>query len=257
MTGKITITTGLYNAATGQYEHHREPAAAPSSEIDAFIPDYQAREPEVDPNVFKEVAQEGEASASCPPNPRTEPTEHRTPIDLKYVQDKARRLVAIEDRLEEIAAEEKQLKEEQRQIRIFQLPEAMYELDIRPPVIGVGNRVVEVESLVTATLPSKDKEPEKRERAINAIIDMKLGGNVKRSLEIDFPSGDAIIEHKVVDAINALDPALKPRINTTIHHSTYTAMISKLIAKGTPIDRDLLGVWVGNIAKVRKVKDNL
>jgi hypothetical protein len=244
MNNKIQITSGKYNAATGLYE--KNPFAEAPPEADAFVPDYQSeREPTVDPSVFEEVA---------PPSDPPPETDNKTPIDLKYVQDKAKRLVAIEDRLEEIAAEEKVLKEEQRQIRIFQLPEAMFELDIKPPVIGVGNRLVEVVPLVTASLPAKE-DPDKRQKAINAVIDLGLGGNVRRALEIDFPN-DAIVEHKILDAISAIDKDLKPRISATIHHATYTSMISKLIAAGKAIDRDLLGVWVGNIARVKKVKND-
>lgn len=247
MTAKSTITTGLYDADTGRYERSGEPAAPTPPEVDAFAPNHQEREPQVDPSVFEEVAPESQTDPG--------PTDVRTPIDLKYVQDKARRLVAIEDRLEEIAAEEKVLKEEQKQIRIFQLPEAIFELDIKPPIIGVGNRLVEIVPLIAAKLPPKE-DPDRREKAINAVIDMGLGGNVKYALEMDFPKSDAILGHKIVDAINAIDSTLKPHIDTTIHHGTYTAMISKLIAAGIPIDRDLLGVWVGNIARVKKVKND-
>jgi hypothetical protein len=249
MNNKTQITSGKYDAATGLYE--KNPFASSPPEADVFVPGHQEREPTVDPSVFEEMGPPIDPPSE--PDNKT-PSLQPVPIDLKYVQDKARRLVAIEDRLEEIAAEEKVLKEEQRQIRIFQLPEAMFELDIKPPIIGVGNRLVEVVPLVTASLPAKE-DPDKRQKAINAVIDLGLGGNVRRALEIDFPN-DAIVEHKILDAISAIDKDLKPRISATIHHATYTSMISKLIAAGKAIDRDLLGVWVGNIARVKKVKND-
>ena len=249
MTGNITITTGRWDAKSRTYEQPEHPFAQTPSEADAFIPHSQESTPQVDPAVFEEVAP---SSVQL----ETEPDlQAKTPIDLKYVQDKARRLVTIEDRLEEIAAEEKQLKEEQRVIRLFQLPEALFELEISPPIIGVGNRVVEVEPLITASLPPVEA-PEAREKALNTVIDLGLGGNIKYSLEIDFPKGDAITEHKVIDAINKVNPDLKPRVNATIHHSTYTAMIKRLINSGKVIDRTVLGVFVGNIARVRKVKND-
>lgn len=249
MSGKMTITTGRWNAESGTYE--RSPYVAPEapSKADAAVPRHNEESPpQVDPSVFEEVA-----SDSIRPDP--EPTTTKTPVDLKYVQDKARRLVTIEDRLEELADEEKQLKEEQRLIRIFQLPEALFELEISPPIIGVGNRVVEVEPLITAALPPVD-QPEMRQKALNTVIDLGLGGNIKYTLEIDFPKGDAITEAKVIDAINAVSADLKPRVNATIHHSTYTAMIKRLINAGKVIDRTVLGVFVGNIARVRKVKND-
>jgi hypothetical protein len=252
MNNKIQITSGKYNADTGLYE--RNPYAAPPPEVDAFTPGYEASEPTVDPSVFQEVAPPSLENAGGDGGGATEPTNVKTPVDLKYVQDKARRLVTIEDRLEELKVEEAQLKEEQRQIRIFQLPEAMFELEIKPAIIGVGNRVVEVEALVTASLPSTEN-PEARQRAIDYVVDLKLGGNIKYALEVDLPKGDAIMQHRVLDAIRAVNKDLNPRINASIHHKTYTSMISKLIASGKVIDKDLLGVWVGNIARVRKEKD--
>jgi hypothetical protein len=250
MTGNVTITSGRYDPESRTYERADNPFAAPPPEADAAIPHHQETQPQVDPAMFEEVA-----PSSVQPD-ATEPTAVKTPVDLKYVQDKARRLVAIEDRLEELAFEEAQLKDEQKLIRIFQLPEALFELGISPPIIGVGNRVVEVEPLITATLPSQDKDPEARQKAINAVIDLGLGGNVKYTLEIDFPKGDAITEHKIIDAINSVNPNLRPRVNATVHHGTYTAMIKRLINAGKVIDRALLGVFVGNIARVRKVKND-
>jgi hypothetical protein len=253
MNDKIQITTGRYDAATGLYE--RNPSASTPPEADVFVPSHQASEPTVDPSVFEEMAPPSDQADGGVSDP-TSPTDAKTPIDLKYIQDKARRLVTIEDRLEELKIEESQLKEEQRQIRIFQLPEAMFELDIKPPIIGVGNRVVEVEPLVTASLPSTE-DPKRREKAMNYVIDLKLGGNIKYTLQLDLPKGDAITQHKVIDALKAVSFDLNPRIETTIHHKTYTSMISKLIAAGKVIDRELLGVWVGNIARVKKVKDSI
>lgn len=251
MSGKMTITTGRWNAESGTYERSPYVAPSPQPAPDAAVPSHpEESPPQVDPSVFEEVAQD-----RVQPDTGPEPTATKTPVDLKYVQDKARRLVAIEDRLEELADEEKQLKEEQRLIRIFQLPEALFELEISPPIIGVGNRVVEVEPLITASLPPVESA-EMRQKALETVIDLGLGGNIKYTLEIDFPKGDAITEAKVIDAINAVSADLKPRVNATIHHSTYTAMIKRLINAGKVIDRTVLGVFVGNIARVRKVKDD-
>jgi hypothetical protein len=177
------------------------------------------------------------------------------PLDLDYVKTKAARLVAIEDKLEEMAEEIERLEEEQKQIREFQLPEAIFELGLDPPIVGVGNRIVEIEPLILASLPKEDN-PQAREKALNYVIDLGLGGNIKRALELDLPKGDAIMERKVVDALNAISKALKPHIKTTIHHMTYTAMVKGLVRAGTLFDKDKLNAMVGSIARVKKVKDD-
>lgn len=171
----------------------------------------------------------------------------RDPATLENVHVRAERLVALERELNDLAETEKKLKKERERLRIRELPEMMAELKMTS--IGINNRVVAIEPLIQATLP---KEPDKLVLAIEWVEDAKEGGCVKRALELDLPKGDAVMEQRVIDALLAVDPRLSPRVTPTIHHSTYTALCKRLVRAGVDLPKDLLGVFVGSIARVQE-----
>ncbi len=179
---------------------------------------------------------ESAAAAEAPPAP---------PADLEQVKAKAARLVAIEQELDDLAETEKRLKKEREAIRIHELPEMMFSLEMT--LIGVGNKVVEIEPMIQATLP---KESTALQAACNWLVDNKEGGVIKRQLNLDLPKGDAVMEAKVVTALNAVDPGLAPRVIPTVHYQTYLALCRRLVQSGKDVPKDVLGIFVGHIARV-------
>lgn len=166
---------------------------------------------------------------------------------LDEVKAKAARLVAIEAELANMAKREQDLKKERERIRTSELPSMMFQLEITS--IGVSNRTVLIGPNIQASLP---KDADKRDVALKWIIDAKEGGIIKRSLELDLPKGDAVIEHRIVDALRKVHSSLNPRIEASIHHSTYVALARRLAASGKPFPADVLGIFVGQIAWVEE-----
>lgn len=170
----------------------------------------------------------------------------RPKADLGALRAKAARLCAIESELAELAETEKRLKKEREDLRIHQLPELMFEMDMT--LIGVGDKVVELEDMIQASFP---KEPERIEAAVNWLVDNREGGVIKRALALELPKGDAVIERKVLDAIVGVSPALRPEVRPTVHFQTYLALCRRLVRSGATIPLDVLGVFVGHIVRVR------
>jgi hypothetical protein len=194
------------------------------------------------------------------PSPMLPTNQTEETINLDYARRKAERLVEVELTLEELVKSEKLLKEEQRLLRLEQIPAACFELGI--PAINAGNRVVVIEPLITAALPSKDEEdPEynknmkEREEIFNWLVDKQEGGNIIRELIIRLPKGDAITEHRIKDALKTLDLNVEMEEITTIHHKTYTALCKRLVEKsistGEMLPLEKLHIWIGNIARVK------
>jgi hypothetical protein len=238
MTIKPEITSGLYNEATGEYVQK------------PLIPS-EIKTPKGTVKVL---------TAKEPEPPKKDP-EASASLDL--LKDRASRLSQVELLIEEQEAELARLKEEKRKLSVETIPQMMFELEINS--IGLGNidKVVELEPLILGSLPSADPKNkwlveynrERREQIFNWLIDRQLGGNIKRTLEVDLKKGDAIQEHKVIDALAAVDPTLNPRIESTIHHQTYSALCRRLIEEaydtGEVIPIDLLNIYVSNIARVK------
>ena len=167
---------------------------------------------------------------------------------LAYIRSKAKALVDAEANIADLEAQLDRAKAVQRKLRIEELPQIFFEAEIKS--IGVGNMTVVIEPLVTASL---SKDPDTRKKALDWCVDNKLGGNIKRQLMVDMPKGNAIMETKAVDALKLL--GLKAEIDATIHHATYTAMCKRLVEGGTtadgkPIPKEILGIYVSNIARV-------
>lgn len=217
------ITSGLYNKETGKHE--------------TFNPKFEP------------------ASATPPINPRIDddwgaasPADQDTSNDaLNYIKKKAADLIKVEDQIEEAETQLKILKEQQRKLRLEELPQMFFEQSMTSIGIQVNNHnvIVQIEPLVNASLP---KEPDRRQTALQWLVDNQLGGNIKRQVEVELPKGNEVMEHLVVDALHNL--GLEASIDATVHHSTYSSLCRKLVASGKIIPKDVLGIFVANIARV-------
>jgi hypothetical protein len=164
--------------------------------------------------------------------------------DINYVHEKANRLVAVETEISDLEKQIEALKEERSNLRMRLLPEAMFELQLTN--IGIGNVQVELEPIIQASLPV---DPEKRQAAMNWIVDNRLGGNIKRILQAPLPKGDEVLAQQAIDSLRSI--GLKAIADETIHHMTYLSMCRKLVQSGTPnVPLDVLNIYTATIARV-------
>ena len=236
------ITSGLYNKETGKHETFN-PKFEPDS---TTLPDSTSTTPN------RPVADEedwGNVTATIS-------IEHASPADqdtandaLNYIKKKAADLIACEDQIEETENQLKILKEQQRKLRLEELPQIMFEQAMTSIGVLVGNHnvIVQIEPLVNASLP---KDPDRRAKALQWLVDNQLGGNIKRNLEVELPKGNEVMEHLVIDALSEL--GLEASIDATVHHSTYSSLCRKLVESEKIIPKDVLGIYVANIARVIK-----
>ena len=94
------------------------------------------------------------------------------------------------------------------------------------------------------------RSPDRRAKALQWLVDNQLGGNIKRNLEVELPKGNEVMEHLVIDALSEL--GLEASIDATVHHSTYSSLCRKLVESEKIIPKDVLGIYVANIARVIK-----
>lgn len=173
------------------------------------------------------------------------------PASLEDVKKRGLDLVECEVDLALAEEEVKRLKKLREDLRVKILPEMFFKLGITVVGIDGTNHILRKEPLIQASLP---KEPEPRERAINWIVDNKHGGSVKRSLSLDLPKGDAVIEHKVVAALKKVAPSLVPVVEYDVHYQTYLALCKRLVQSGAKIPLETLGIYVGSIVRMEEDK---
>jgi hypothetical protein len=124
------------------------------------------------------------------------------------------------------------------------LPTLMAELDI--PSIAIGNHLIEISDLVSAKLP---EDPVKRDDAIDYFVESNNGGVVKRRLSIELPPGDAVLAERIVAAVRAVS-SVPIKIDRTIHHSTYSSVIRKMVERGEDVPLQRVNCYIAQIAKV-------
>lgn len=170
-----------------------------------------------------------------------------SPASLDSVKALGAQLVQVELDLTAAEATVTRLKQLREEIRIRQLPAQMFELGIDS--LGVGNRVLEREPLIQASLP---KDPEPRAAAINWLVDHQHGGVIKREVVVALPKGDAATEHKVLAAIRAAAPGIEAAVGYDIHYQTYLALCKRLVKSGAVIPLKALGIFVGSIVRIQE-----
>jgi len=173
----------------------------------------------------------------------------QVPATLDAIREKANELVAVEQKMSDLTAQLKELSKQREYLRIRLIPDMMASNEIFS--IGVGNKVVEVEPIVEASVP---KDADKLDAAISFLTSIGEGGNVRRHLDVELPQNNAVIEDRVVKALTRISRRLKPRVVATIHPQTYKAIARRLVANGTAIPekdgKNILGIFVGRIARV-------
>jgi hypothetical protein len=171
--------------------------------------------------------------------------EPRDQDALDRLREMGMRLVQVETELDQAKKDVVRLTALREILRRREMPDLMFEHKVN--VIGVDNHVLTREPLIEATLP---KEPDARATAINWLVDNKHGGVVKRMLTVELPKGDEITEHSLLDDFKTSYPDLVPVVEYDVHHSTYKALIKKLVQKGEKLPFDTLGVYVGSIVRM-------
>lgn len=166
---------------------------------------------------------------------------------LDRLREMGARLVKVELDLEQAKADVVRLTALREALRRREMPDLMFEHKVS--MLGVDNHILTREPLIEATLP---KDAEARTTAINWLVDNQHGGVVKRMLTVELPKGDEITEHKVLEALEDFD--IEPVVEYDVHHSTYKALIKRLVQKGDQLPMDVLGVYVGSIVKMDSSK---
>lgn len=152
-------------------------------------------------------------------------------------------LIRLDALLADLDTQAKQALEKYNELRIYVLPQRMQDEGVSQ--FGIGNQRIERKSAIAASLPKND--PVKRRKIFDLLLKLNQGGVIARVLSLALPKGDAVAEHKALEALRETLPGMIPQVEETIHHMTYTALAKRLIESGTADPDDLNAVVVQQV----------
>ena len=135
---------------------------------------------------------------------------------------------AIDDEISDLQKQLENLQDQYNALRRHILPARME--DETRSEITIGNRRIELERSVEASLPKEDLA--KRRQILDLLLKLGHGGVIKRELTLELPKGDRVAEHKAIDALREALPELTPEVDENIHTSTYKALVKRLLEAG-------------------------
>ena len=182
-----------------------------------------------------------------PQNPFEDFDETPSDGELKSVSETAQQMVELE---QECLAMEEQLNERKKALWRLQndtLPSAMAAVGLSEFTLKTGQKIV-VKEKFQCTLP---KDESVREQAFEYLRTNNAGELIKRNVSLQFGKG----EDQVADALIhylSVEKGLKPMDKAEVHWRTLTSWAKEQHERGVSLPADLLGLYIGMEAKVKR-----
>jgi hypothetical protein len=150
-----------------------------------------------------------------------------------------------EDAVEMMEENLKTAKKRLQQLRTVTMPDALAE--IQSDHFTYMGYEVRISDFVSGNLP---KEGDKREAAIKWLEEHDGGSLLKTDVHVEFPKSQH--EEAMTMAKTLIEHGYAPNVNVGVHPNSLQAYARERIKNGEPIDFDVLGLYTGRVAKVKK-----
>lgn len=155
--------------------------------------------------------------------------------------------VALEQAVVQMEEDLKAVKKSLNALKCSRIPDLMGELQMDE--VSFRGWKVKIDDFVSGSLP---KDGDRHERAIQWLEDHGAGGLIKTDLTLAFGKSQ---HNEALDLAGRLEAeGLAPSVKTGVHAQTLHAFARERIRNGDPLDIDLLGLYVGKVAKMSLVK---
>jgi hypothetical protein len=167
---------------------------------------------------------------------------------LRPLLDLARQIEDAEDSVEALESALSTAKKKLHHLRTVALPDKMAEFGLDSFSDEDGNEV-RVEQLVSGSLP---KEIGKRNLALQWLDRHGGGSLLKTKITMDFGRDDRDYAMATAEKLELAGEHVK--VEETVHPQTLCAFIREKLASGEEVEPELLGVYVGKVAKIKRAK---
>lgn len=169
-----------------------------------------------------------------------------SPDKLEALNAALEEAIQLEETVEQMEEDLKAAKKALHTLRSGRIPDMMDELAM--DAVTFRGWKVTINDFVSGSLP---KDPEANQRAIRWLEDEGAGGLIKADLVVSFGKSQ---HNEALDLAGRLESeGLAPKVNSGVHAQTLHAFARERIRNGEPLDLDLLGLYVGKVAKLKKV----
>ena len=137
----------------------------------------------------------------------------------------------------------KVLKSEKHKLSVENIPMLMDEMGLER--VDVDGLTVSRKMMVHASIPAANKE-----RAFKWLRDNNCDDIIKNDVTCSFGKGQDNLAGDVVGMLRAR--GFEPATKTHVHPSTLKAFVKERFVDGKPIDLDMFGAFISNVAEIKR-----
>jgi hypothetical protein len=173
--------------------------------------------------------------------------EQSVPGHLAILNRNLEEAVALEEAVERMESDLKATKGALHVLKTKTIPDLMAEM-MMDEIVWNGWKA-KINDFVSGALP---QDPERRARAIAWLESHEAGALIKTEVSVAFGKS----QHNEAMAIAAdIEAAgFAPSVSSGVHSATLQAFARERIKNGDPIDTEALGLYVGKVVKLGRVK---
>lgn len=166
---------------------------------------------------------------------------------LARLRSLIQRRITLEEEIERAEERLKGLEAEARRLSEKDIPDLM--TTIQSTNFDHAGWQIKLVEKVDGSLP---KEPEKRLAAIRWLEEHGGDGIITTAVSVAFARSQ---RDDAMEASKRLtDMGYAPKVDSSVHPMTLAAFARERLKKGEPLDADVLGLYVRNVAQVKPIK---
>lgn len=170
------------------------------------------------------------------------------PATLEVLHKIVEETVALEKIVLQQEEDLKATKKTLQALKTQRLPEMMASLQMSE--MTRDGWKIKVSDFISGSLP---QEPERREKAIEWLINNDGEPLIKTTIELTFSKSEHNMALSLADDLKKM--GLEPTISSGVHSATLQSFARQKLKDGSEIDTDLLGLFTGKVAKLTPPKE--
>ena len=179
-------------------------------------------------------------------NLREDAPDQLNAVEPTELSDAIEKLNSVSAQIKNAEAGLKKLKEEEKQINNFTIPEIMNKMNLSTVKLRDGSEL-SVKKVYSATIKA-----DKKAEAIKWLRDNGLGDIVKNEITVNFGQGE---ENKAAEYANlAKESGYEPSQKEAVHAMTLKVTMEDWKNKGNDVPENLFWTFDGNQTKVKNKK---
>lgn len=173
--------------------------------------------------------------------------EEASTDQLEQITQAAAKAVALEKQIADLEAAAAILKADQQTILNKSLPALMDSANMEEFKLTDGSKI-KIKDVVSGSLPSAEKKPEERKRALGWLLKNGGKGLIKTTFKTEFGVGQEKLVESFERLITKANFAAKK--DTGVHPQTLCSFVRELLEEGKKVPIETLGIYVGRHAKL-------